>query len=555
MMDTGTDKIVSASDVEKYGYCPLSWWLSEQKASENDDELRIGSEKHAAIGKDVKKISLKEKFSKESERSVLWFSLIAIVIGINGVAIIYQTYASSDQGEAIMTLLSIIAVLWIVVAAMFFYMGIKRQMRIKPTGSATTGHEGTMGNGRIAPDPKEDIDWRRRFTEAKWSTLLFFIVSGILAMHGVVILLNLGQIQSQILSRTFLVLALVWLIGSSFFYYTSLKRHIVSRDQNKVDSIEGGGSFFSDSEISVILFAVVATILATSSLTIFQNPHTHIGRILLIVAVLWLYGAFIFLYRALRANMRQKLLILDKLKEAESIQISLDMADEPELKAKIQKEIMDYERRVIWFAAIAIILALNAIIMNFSKSLQELYGTLIAYIFEIVALVWLMGALFFLYMVLRSSRIAARLREVHGIKEGTIEYVDALEDGSKMLVSGKYGLRGRPDYILKSEENLVPVEVKTGRVPRGPLFSHILQLAVYCLLIEDKYDSTPSYGIIRYGDVQHKVDYTEELKDILLSKLDDMKKVIESGEAHRNHNRPSKCKWCSRRKMCPERLD
>lgn len=553
MTSAGPDKTVSASDVEKYCYCPLSWWLSEQNADENGEELRKGSDNHALIGKDVKKIKVKEKVSKESERSVLWFSLIAIVIGINGMAVIYSIYAPSPQGQAIMVLLSIIAVLWVVVAAIFFYTGIKIEIRTKHFREKPASHNIVPSKGKGVSTSRSDIDLKRQHREAKWNTLLFFVVSGILAMHGFIILFSLGEVHSLILSRIFLILSLIWLIGSSFFYYISSRKELKSKGAGKTSVRDEGKRSFTDSELSVILFAVVATVLASNSFAMFQNPATDIGRIFLIVAVLWLFGGFIFLYRAVRANLRLKLLI-DKLLKRPTIAVKGKLATKPVTQHEVEESTLDYERGVIWLAAIAMILALNAIIMNFSKNLEELYGTLIAHIFEVVALIWLIGASFFLYMVLRYSKTAMRLREMYGIGKGVIEYVDAPDEDTEMLISKKYGLRGRPDYIIKKDGNLVPVEVKTGRVPRGPLFSHIIQLAAYCLLMEDRNNQPPPYGIIRYADVQHEIDYTEDLKNILVSKISDMKKILEGAEAHRNHNRLNKCKGCSRREMCPERL-
>lgn len=554
MNTDGHNKTVSASDVEKYGYCPLSWWLSEQSAKEDREKLRKGTVDHALIGKDVKKIERKEKLTKESERSILWFSLIAIVIGINGIAIIYPIYAPSYQGKAIMVLLSVIAVLWVVVAVLFFYTGIKMEIAVKRRMDDSASNHTSIKKIEAHTSSEPQTVWKRRFYEAKWSMLLFFLISGTLAMHGLIILFRLGEVHSQLLSQVFLFFSLIWLVGSSFFYYISLKRELKTQRTDKIRDIEGEKRSFTDSEISVGLFAVVATILASNSLTIYQNPQTDIGRIILIVAILWLYGGFIFLYRAFRANLKAKLFVDKELKERIGIRVKKKIITKTDLKYRIEMGTLDYERGVIWFAAIAMILALNAIIMNFSDSLEKLYGTLIAHIFEVVALIWLLGALFFLYMVLRYSRMVTRLKYEHGIEDGTIEYVDTLDEDSKVLFSEKYGLRGRPDYILNKGGKLVPVEVKTGRVPRGPLFSHILQLAAYCLLIEEKYNRPPPYGMIRYNDIQHKIEYTEELRNILISKLDEMRKINESGEAHRNHNRPSKCKGCSRKKMCPERL-
>lgn len=542
MNTTGLGKTISASDVEKFGYCPLSWWLSEKMNEEGKQKLKEGTQRHEEIGKKVKEIKVKEEVGRESERSWILFSLIAVVIGINGLAIVYIIYAPSSEGQVITVMLSIISVLWVLVAAWFFYTGIKIERRIKSSGKSIE-----------TPDIIEtsDVDWKKRFSEAKLNTFLFFLVSGILAMHGFLILFNLEPDESQLRSIIFLVLALFWLIGSSLFYYISLKKEL------KRDASEAGAAdkreprTFSESEMSVILFAVIATILASNAMTMFQNPPSDIARILFVIAILWLYGGFIFLYRALRANVRLRLIINRQFLRRKSI-FSKDLK---ELSARdYQETAFTYEKGVLWFAVVAIILAINAIIMNFSKNLEDEHGRLITNIFVVIVPLWLIGAIFFLYVVLISSKTAERLRSEHGIKSGAIEYVDALDNSSKMLSSQKYGLRGRPDYILKKEEGLVPVEIKTGRTPKGPLFSHIMQLASYCLLVEENYNSQPPYGIIKYSTIEHEIEYDEDLKKILISKLDDMRELLKSGKAHRNHNRESKCRFCSRREICPEKL-
>ena len=47
-----------------------------------------------------------------------------------------------------------------------------------------------------------------------------------------------------------------------------------------------------------------------------------------------------------------------------------------------------------------------------------------------------------------------------------------------------YGISGRPDYVLLVEGLPIPVEEKTGRVPKGPLFSALLPF-VYLLAPPD----------------------------------------------------------------------
>jgi CRISPR-associated exonuclease Cas4 len=115
-------------------------------------------------------------------------------------------------------------------------------------------------------------------------------------------------------------------------------------------------------------------------------------------------------------------------------------------------------------------------------------------------------------------------------------------------------LSGRPDAVVMDGDHHIPVELKTGRVPRGPLFSHILQVMAYCVLLEEEDGRPPPYGIIRYGDTAFEIEYNEDQKKLLLQKLGEMRAAIVKGEAHRNHSRPGKCVHCSRRSGCPERL-
>jgi CRISPR-associated exonuclease Cas4 len=542
MTASGNNTTLSASDVEKYGYCPLSWWLSEQNNIEEKETLKKGSEKHAQIGKNVKAIRTQEQMRKESERTLILFSLIAIVIGINGMTIVYTIYAPASQGQVIMILLSVISVLWIFVAIMFFYKGVKLERELKAQRERSRKEDKSM---------QEDIKRTGRASEARFNTMIFFLVSGILAMHGFLILLKLEPDQSLIRSRIFLILSLLWLMGSSLFYYISLKGELKSKESQEELSQRGTKWNFSESEMSVILFAVISTILASNAMTVFQNPPSDIARILFVVAILWLYGGFIFLYRSLRANVRLRLIInmQIKMKNIFGLKGQKDVSN-----LDVEQATLTYERGVIWFAIVAMILAINAGIMNFSRNLEELYGTLIAHIFEIIALLWLIGAAFFLYVVLISSRTSANLRKEQGIESGDIEYVDTLDNTTRMLSSEKYGLRGRPDYILKRDDELIPVELKTGRTPKGPLFSHILQLAAYFLLIEENYKVQPSYGIIKYSDKEHEIQYDDELRKIVISKLKEMREILVTKEAHRNHKRESKCRYCSRREICPEKL-
>ena len=100
----------------------------------------------------------------------------------------------------------------------------------------------------------------------------------------------------------------------------------------------------------------------------------------------------------------------------------------------------------------------------------------------------------------------------------------------------------------------LPVEVKSSRAPAQPRPSHILQLAAYCLLVEECYGRCPPYGIIKYADRTFEVDYTPELEDELLATLDDMRNDLDHDDAPRNHDDPVRCQFCGYSQHCEQKI-
>ncbi len=130
------------------------------------------------------------------------------------------------------------------------------------------------------------------------------------------------------------------------------------------------------------------------------------------------------------------------------------------------------------------------------------------------------------------------------------------ERQEKPLLSHRHGLTGRPDYLLETEEGVVPVEAKSTRCPPNgvPYESHLMQLACYCLLVEETMRAHVPFGVIRYRDRQLRVDYTEELRDALLALLAEMREAREASDVHRSHEEWARCAACSYRALCDESL-
>lgn len=146
-----------------------------------------------------------------------------------------------------------------------------------------------------------------------------------------------------------------------------------------------------------------------------------------------------------------------------------------------------------------------------------------------------------------------------GSPVGRIAPVSMNERGErqeKPLLSYRHGLVGRPDYLVQTDEGVVPVEAKSTTCPASgvPYESHLMQLACYCLLVEEATGESVPFGVIRYRDRQLRVDYTEELRESLLELLAEMREARQAEDVHRSHEEAARCAACSYREICVESL-
>ena len=124
------------------------------------------------------------------------------------------------------------------------------------------------------------------------------------------------------------------------------------------------------------------------------------------------------------------------------------------------------------------------------------------------------------------------------------------------LASVRYGLVGRPNYLVRVKNGIAPVELKSGKAPRSgrPYDGHLLQLAAYCLLVEDVCQVYVPFGVLAYEDRCIPVEFTSSLRQDLLNLLGEMRTAKRLGELHINHNSPGKCRSCGFREVCGEGL-
>lgn len=167
------------------------------------------------------------------------------------------------------------------------------------------------------------------------------------------------------------------------------------------------------------------------------------------------------------------------------------------------------------------------------------------------------GIIFLLILAAALFLLAGRLRGSTGLPAGRVIYTDTGAWGrpEQPLHSARLGLTGKPDYLVRENGAIIPVEVKSGPAPAGaPHAAHVFQLAVYGLLVAEAYGRRPPYGLIRYADETRRVALTPNLEAELLDLLDAMRADAEADDVARSHHSPARCAACGFRAVCAERL-
>ena len=177
------------------------------------------------------------------------------------------------------------------------------------------------------------------------------------------------------------------------------------------------------------------------------------------------------------------------------------------------------------------------------------------FVLMVIAFIWTFLATWQLQHSLRAENQMIASREKAGLDEGTELLYSDDDKSSDLLIDNESGLRGRPDQIVIIDGEFIPVEQKTGKVPKKPHQSHRLQLLAYISLVETSTTKSPPYGVLRYGNEDiHQVYWDEHAKQHLRESIIEVQRLMVEGGAQRNHEREGKCRSCSRRYACSDSL-
>lgn len=194
----------------------------------------------------------------------------------------------------------------------------------------------------------------------------------------------------------------------------------------------------------------------------------------------------------------------------------------------------------------SIVLGIHAIALRAADDRNQA-----TFILFITAMAWTLAASWQLQRVLLSNtELQTLTHQVDLDKDDKVAYSDD-EESSTLLTDSTSGLRGRPDQIVIVDGEFIPVEQKTGKTPVRPHDSHRMQLLAYLHLVETSTGKSSPYGVLRYGKENlHQIPWTAEAKSQLFSSIAEVQRLIVEDNAVRNHERPGKCRSCSRLYAC-----
>ena len=126
--NSGKSLHVSASDLERHAYCPLSWSLARKGKSGIGKAIDEGRQKHSEIHNNVKEF--KEKQNELKRALIIWSWWFTIVVIFLSDAIIFTTITDDRTPVDMARYLSILSVVWLFVGLLAIYLPWRRWINL-----------------------------------------------------------------------------------------------------------------------------------------------------------------------------------------------------------------------------------------------------------------------------------------------------------------------------------------------------------------------------------------------------------------------------------------
>ena len=126
----------------------------------------------------------------------------------------------------------------------------------------------------------------------------------------------------------------------------------------------------------------------------------------------------------------------------------------------------------------------------------------------------------------------------------------------KRVDSDKLRLRGIIDRIEMYETGYVPVELKTGKMPKEGVWpGHKVQLTAYAMLIEETFNTTVKEGFVRYLDTNQTrhIAINPFMREEIISLVNEIQNLLKNSYPPNYCENKNKCTNCGIRETCHDK--
>ncbi|MFC1697526.1 CRISPR-associated protein Cas4 [Nanoarchaeota archaeon] len=193
---------------------------------------------------------------------------------------------------------------------------------------------------------------------------------------------------------------------------------------------------------------------------------------------------------------------------------------------------------------------LKQALLKFRKELRDLDINLIEF-FKTVSPFIIAEAFY------RAETLLPFIQKTGFLGEDLWENLEPKIQAEVFVGSDNLGMRGKIDQLEVFKDEYVPVELKTGKMPQeGVWHSHKIQLAAYCMLLEDKYNKIIDKGYVRYLDEREKrlVILNPFIRDYVKELIEKVNNLFGSKEVPDFADSINKCKICELKDVCHDKV-
>lgn len=119
--------------------------------------------------------------------------------------------------------------------------------------------------------------------------------------------------------------------------------------------------------------------------------------------------------------------------------------------------------------------------------------------------------------------------------------------------SDKLQLRGIVDRIEVYEQSYVPVELKTGKMPKDGVWpGHRIQIAAYAMMIEEKFNTNVKEGFVNYLDAKETrhIAINPFMRVEIINLVNEVQELLKSQSPPNYCENRNKCTNCGIKETC-----